>query len=216
MERLPRLHELIDEWNALAADSVFSHPLDLNGWAARLEPGLRVLDLGCGYGRATRTLVDSGFQAVGVDVAPAMVARGLEERPDLTLLAVEPGPLPFADASFDAACLLAVLTCLPSAEDREAVVAELRRVVRPGGWVLVSDLLVQADARNLERYQAGERRYGARWTFRLADGPVLRHFEERELLELFGAFELDLATPFEVRTMREHPARALRLWLRRA
>lgn len=213
-EPTPRADDLVAAWDALAPGAVFSHPLDLPGWSARVLPGARVLDLGCGYGRATRELADAGYRVVGADSSPAMLARARVERPDLELVRLTPGPLPFADESFDAACLLAVLTCVPDPDDREGLAAELVRVLRPGGWLFVSDLLVQSDERNRLRYAAGFAKFGAPGTFELPDGPVLKHFETDELGELFDAFHPDEEAPFDVTTMRGNVAHAIRIWFR--
>ncbi|MFB6393834.1 class I SAM-dependent methyltransferase [Polymorphospora lycopeni] len=96
------------------------------------RPGLRLLDLGAGTGRWARTLTTwyPGSHVVAVEPSPAM--RDRCSHPD-----VRPGhaadiPLPAADV--DAAWLSTVIHHVP---DLPAAAAELRRVVRPGGPVLI-------------------------------------------------------------------------------
>ncbi len=111
-----------------------------------------------------------------------MIARGRAAHPDLDSRHVEPGPLPFDDASFDAALLFAVLTSIPSAEHQQALVAEVERVLVPGGLLFVSDLWMQDDDRNRARYAAGERVHGTRGVFEHPEGAAFRH-PDREWLE---------------------------------
>lgn len=96
---------------------------------------LRLLDAGCGTGGTTVELERFG-RVVGVDLAwealkPA-ATRGLERH--LVQGTVE--RLPFADASFDAVTSFEVIYHLGVGDDRRAF-AELRRVVRPGGVLLL-------------------------------------------------------------------------------
>jgi len=98
------------------------------------QTDLRILDAGCGTGGTTLELERFGH-VVGVDLAWAALApargRGLRE---LARGTVE--TLPFADASFDVATSFEVLYHLGVASDTVAL-AELRRVLRPGGLLLL-------------------------------------------------------------------------------
>lgn len=108
--------------------------------------GRRVLDMGCGLGGASFMLAaDFGAGRVtGVDVAPDLVeraraaaeARGLSDR--IVFRAVEPGPLPFADAVFDAVFVKDVVCHI---EDKRAVFAEAARVLERGGRLLCADFV---------------------------------------------------------------------------
>jgi SAM-dependent methyltransferase len=104
-----------------------------------LAPGSRLLDAGCGSGRTLDELARYG-RVSGVDLSPEAV--GLARRrghDDVQVAYVE--ELPFADATFD------VVTCLDVVEhtpDDRATLAELRRVTRPGGLLLVTVPAYQA------------------------------------------------------------------------
>jgi len=105
-----------------------------------------VLDIGFGTAGPAITLARElgAGQVVGVDVeeplhrrAKAIVdAAGLSERIDLRL--VEPGPLPFGDASFDVVFSKDSIIHIP---DKGALFAEVRRVLKPGGTFAASDWL---------------------------------------------------------------------------
>ena len=198
-----------DYWTRVAWEKEFSHPLDVERLAPALPRDARVLDLGCGYGRTVAALRAAGWRdVVGVDSAPGMIARGRSEHPELDLRLVPEGPLPFEDASFDAVLLFAVLTCIPDDDEQRALVREARRVLRPGGVLYVSDLLLQDDARNRARYDR-------RGVFELPEGVVLRHHDPAWVDALLAAFERLSWTEPDVTTMNGHSARAFQFLGRR-
>lgn len=200
-------------WDAAATAKKFTHPLDAVRLREWLEPGSRILDFGCGQGRLCVELDALGYaQVVGVDSSPEMIARARASCPRYELLVSDGRALPFADASFDAVLLFAVLTCIPDGAAQKNLVASLKRVLRPGGLLLVSDYPLQEDARNRERYQhfAGELEpFG---TFRLPGGPVLRHHAREWFDELLAEFELRHREERDVLTMNGNPARVLQIW----
>jgi SAM-dependent methyltransferase len=104
-----------------------------------LGPGTRLLDAGCGSGRTLDELAHYG-QVSGVDLSPVAVdhARG-RGHADVRVAPVE--QMPFADGTFD------VVTCLDVIEhtpDDRASLAELARVTRAGGLMLVTVPAYQA------------------------------------------------------------------------
>jgi SAM-dependent methyltransferase len=106
-------------------------------WALRHGRGLRVLDFGCGNGQVVSGLIDRGVDAFGCDVyyeggdtssgvPEQLFSRGVVRR-------MEPRSIPFEDGSFD---LIINNTVLEHVESLEATLAELARVLRPGGKIL--------------------------------------------------------------------------------
>ena len=154
-----------------------------------MQPEARILDYGCGYGRALRTLHDAGFaNTVGLDSSTAMIERGRAQWPDLNLQSCPGRAIPFADHAFDAVLLLAVLTCLPRDADLEALLHEVRRVLRPGGLLLVNDFLLGADERNQARYARFVAQGLPLGVFNLPEGATMRHFAPERLRELLADF----------------------------
>ena len=108
--------------------------------AARIGRGMRVLDVACGTGRlallaAARVGADGGV--VGVDASERMLARARSGGSAASFEVADALALPFADASFDAATIGFGLRNLA---DYRRGLAEMRRVVRPGGRVVVLEI----------------------------------------------------------------------------
>lgn len=106
--------------------------------AAGLGPMSRVLEVGVGTGRIALPLSRRVGRIVGVDVARPMLDVLREKWSDepVRILEADATRLPFGDAAFDGALAIHLLHLVPT---WRAAVAELARVVRPGGAVLVND-----------------------------------------------------------------------------
>jgi SAM-dependent methyltransferase len=98
-----------------------------------LGRGRRVLDLGCRSGALTRHFLD-GNEVVGLDVDAAALAKAAERGIQPVQANVEE-PLPFEDGSFDAVVAGELLEHL---QFPDALLAEIRRVLRPGGVLVGS------------------------------------------------------------------------------
>ncbi|HSK25810.1 MAG TPA: class I SAM-dependent methyltransferase [Jiangellales bacterium] len=100
--------------------------------------GLRVLEVGCGAAQCSRWLAGQGARVVGLDVSAEQLrhARRLDDRSGTALALVQGDAcaLPFADDSFDLAC--SAYGAVPFVADSALLMAEVARVLRPGGrWV---------------------------------------------------------------------------------
>ncbi|MGZ8867024.1 MAG: methyltransferase domain-containing protein [Thermoanaerobaculia bacterium] len=122
-------------------------------YAAKLTPGSRVLDCGCGNGVSVDVLMELGFDARGVDLSSLRRWQWREREHRDRLAVASALRLPFADGAFDTVLSSGVIEHIGVTEeggatysvaplpDRDALrrgyVAELLRVTRPGGSVFV-------------------------------------------------------------------------------
>jgi SAM-dependent methyltransferase len=131
-----------DGWSAVAAEwaelwGAFADPVrHAVIEATGIGPGSRVLDVGCGSGELLAMLESVGADAAGVDPAQRMleIARSLAPRADVRTGVAD--ALPWPDDSFD---VVVAVNALQFADDTDDALAELARVVVPGGFVAVAN-----------------------------------------------------------------------------
>lgn len=98
--------------------------------AAGVGAGTRVLDVACGPGYGAGGAAARGANAVGLDLAPNMVAEAARNFPDADFRVGEGDALPFGDGDFDAVVSSFGIMHMPDPDD---AIAEARRVLAPGG-----------------------------------------------------------------------------------
>ncbi|MBO8187704.1 bifunctional 2-polyprenyl-6-hydroxyphenol methylase/3-demethylubiquinol 3-O-methyltransferase UbiG [Streptomyces spirodelae] len=127
-------------------------PLAPLGWIARARAGFvpeagsgrdRLLDVACGGGLFGPQLTGKGYRVHGVDLSATALAEARQHGFDAVVRA-DIGRLPFADESFD---VVTAGQCLEHVPDPYAVVAELCRVLRPSGTLIVDTIADTARAR---------------------------------------------------------------------
>jgi 2-polyprenyl-3-methyl-5-hydroxy-6-metoxy-1,4-benzoquinol methylase len=120
------------EWNS----AIVSRLVDL------LPTGARVLDVGCGYGRIALPLASMGYNVEAIDLSPELIqaARGAAAKQGV-LVDFKIGSmtrLPYAAAAFDAVlCLWSAFHELLGREEQSTALAEMWRVLAPGGFALI-------------------------------------------------------------------------------
>ena len=113
--------------------------LGLEALQSKLKPGAPVLDLCCGSGEAAAPWLAAGFSVTGLDLSPLALALAARRHPSLKRvegLAEEP---PLQDDSFCAIQLSVALHEFPRRE-RELVLRQSLRLLKPGGWLVIVDL----------------------------------------------------------------------------
>jgi SAM-dependent methyltransferase len=115
-----------------------------DGW---LPSGEAVLDVGCGAGSEAGFLHQTGWRVAGVDLSAAALALAAASHPGPGYLRADLRRLPFGNAVFDAAVDRGCFHYL-AAGGRQGYAAELRRVLRPGGRLLLRASLKAAGVRN--------------------------------------------------------------------
>jgi ubiquinone/menaquinone biosynthesis C-methylase UbiE len=123
--------------------------LDAGGGAE----GKRLLDVACGTGRTLAQMAEAhpALKLYGLDLSPYYVqeARGtLDHVPDVSLVAENAEHMPFADGLFDVVTSVYLFHELPK-NARRRVLAEMYRVLRPGGLLVIEDSAQYADAEEI-------------------------------------------------------------------
>jgi SAM-dependent methyltransferase len=151
----------------------------------------RALDVGTGAGALALALAPLVHEVVGVDQVPELLALARERAAGLKnvqFVEADGTALPFPDFSFD---LAGTLRTLHHVHRPELVVAELARVTRPGGHVLVVDQIAPVDpleALVLDRF---ERARDSSHERLLPDGDLRQLFEANRLVLLRDRHELE-------------------------
>jgi SAM-dependent methyltransferase len=126
-------------WGARPADWALSEDRQLPTYEAALastglEPGWRVLDIGCGVGSFLRLVSDRGALPSGLDASEALVGFARSRLPQADLRVGEMERLPWEDDSFD---LVTGFNAFFFADDIVAALREARRVAKPGAPVVI-------------------------------------------------------------------------------
>jgi SAM-dependent methyltransferase len=115
-------------------------PLDralLDRFAERLRGRGVVCDMGCGPGQIGRYLAARGLPVVGLDLSPGMVAQAAALNPDITFRAGDMGALDEPDGAWAGIAAFYSIIHIPPGEV-VAALTEMRRVLQPGGLLLLA------------------------------------------------------------------------------
>jgi SAM-dependent methyltransferase len=167
-----------------------------------------ILDVGCGIGQTDELLRPHVGQLCGVDVAAEAIKRAAQANPSVAYDVYDGGRLPYDDASMDVAFSICVMHHV-DVQDRPQFAAELRRVVRPKGLVVVFEHnpynpLTRKVVRECP-FDEGVVLLNRRTVFRLLKGAGLQPVEARYVI--FLPFDRGFVPPIE-RTLAWLPAGA--------
>jgi demethylmenaquinone methyltransferase / 2-methoxy-6-polyprenyl-1,4-benzoquinol methylase len=132
-DRIAERYDLVNDLTSLGQD---------RGWRRRTvdavdpRPGQRILDLAAGTGTSSEPFAAAGATVVPTDLSLGMLEVGKRRRPGLAFVAGDALRLPYADGVFDA---VTISFGLRNVEDTAAALAELRRVTRPDGRLVVCE-----------------------------------------------------------------------------
>jgi SAM-dependent methyltransferase len=176
----------------------------------RIEPGLRVLDVGCGGGRNLVYMLREGFDVAAVDQDPhavghmrALAARLAPGLPadNFRVEAIE--ALSFPDASADVVIASAVLHFASSQSHFDAMLASIWRVLAPGGLLFARLASSIGIADRVQPLGGG--------TFRLPDGSDRFLVDERMLMEIGERLGADPVDPLKTTVVQNQ--RAMTTWV---
>lgn len=177
-------------WDQAAEEKEFSTPLQQDLFRDYVPKNALILDHGCGYGRILRELQQAGYTNLyGTDPSPKMIERAARELANISLAVTDGEHIPFADETFEVVSLIAVLTSVIADQAQQEMIAEIKRVLKPGGLIYINDFLLNQDERNLSRYQKYQDAYGKYGVFELPEGAVCRHHSPGWIKSLLAEFE---------------------------
>lgn len=131
-------------WTGLSVEDVTLRTAQQRVFVELLAPvfrdlgGLSILDVGCGSGRWLRWYLELGAdpaRVAGVDVSDVRFAEGRAINSRVAMQVIDGEHLPFDDGSFDLVTQWVCFMCIPDEAWRHRMAAEMRRVLRPGGYV---------------------------------------------------------------------------------
>jgi SAM-dependent methyltransferase len=129
-----------DEYTRRIFEELEHKPLDrqlLDRFAARVQSIGPACDLGCGPGHVARYLQERGVQVVGIDLSPAMVSHARELNPGIEFRQGDMRSLEIEDKAWGGIAAFYSLIHIPPPEV-VPVLGELKRVLRPGGTLLLA------------------------------------------------------------------------------
>lgn len=128
----PQINQELDKWMLSSIEDVI--------WQLKDKKNIRVLDLGCGYGRLSKPLLEKfkNLKAFGVDISKNYVKLYNENLgPDGKAIYGDIRRLPFRKNFFDIVFVVTTLMYLTKKEDQKKAMEEIIRVVKPGGKFVV-------------------------------------------------------------------------------
>ncbi len=192
-------------WDKVAGKKEFTVKFYPELLAGFLNPDSAILDVGCGYGRTLLELAADGYTSLyGTDISASMLKLARQALPSATFVQSRDLTIPFPDNHFEAVLLIAVLTSITADADQGKIIAEIFRVLKPGGVIYAGDFLLNTDERNQKRYQRFEHKYHCYGVFELDEGAVLRHHDEAYIRQLFSPFAGLNFKPVIHHTMNNH------------
>ena len=139
MEAALRLPDIGEIFETILVPAIFDrYARELVDRARPIGPSDRILDLGCGTGIVARILrerLGGAARIIGLDASAAMIGKARSVAPELDFRDGNAMALPFPDHSFDLVLSQQMLQFVP---DRAAALREARRVLVPGGRLLLS------------------------------------------------------------------------------
>lgn len=134
-------------------------------------PRARALDVGCGTGGNLETIERRGYLTVGIDRSPLALDLARSSHREASLVCADANRLgdAFAAGSFDLVTVLNVLYHEWISDEAE-VLDQIRRVLRPGGWLLLTEPAFESLRRRHDRIDSGLRRYSRRRLVQIVEG----------------------------------------------
>ena len=171
-------------WEQEGANKKFTHDLS-PGWIENVPLDSWVLDLGCGYGRITKQLYESGYaNIVGYDPSRSMISRAVKENAGPTYTFRKDDIL---NHKYSLVVCFALFTSCPEPENQMELKNIIEKQAARKAYLYISDYLTSENAHYADRYEQNKR--GIYGCFGSKDTAVFRHHDPDHFSQLFSAWK---------------------------
>ncbi len=118
---------------------------DLKDLQPFAKSGMSILDIGCGNGRLYQMFDGLSIRYTGVDQSEGLIEKARERFPEAEFVVASMVELPLPDASFDLIYSIAAFHHLPTEELRLQALGEMKRVLKPGGKIIMTNWNAQSN-----------------------------------------------------------------------
>ncbi len=138
MSSLSKIYDQISP--EFSASRVLAWP-ELSVVIPYIQDGFKILDLGCGAGRLLTALASSAkkFDYTGIDFSEGLISEARRLFPERNFLLADMNHLDFAPQSFNLVCAVASFHHLPSPREREKLLKDVYRWLKPGGYFFMTN-----------------------------------------------------------------------------
>jgi len=150
----PILHPQTPKWFNRVFDELQLRAFRRALKIASFPAGSRILDIGCGTGRWVRRYAELGFSPTGVDATFRMLVIARAQQTRAPMVVGLASNLPFSDASFDGLSDITVVQHIPY-DLQGAALREMVRILRPGGRMILFELVQGKDPHIFPRTSVG-------------------------------------------------------------
>eukprot|EP01007_Sphenomonas_quadrangularis_P000211 NODE_1079_length_1014_cov_53.398964_g895_i0.p1 GENE.NODE_1079_length_1014_cov_53.398964_g895_i0~~NODE_1079_length_1014_cov_53.398964_g895_i0.p1 ORF type:complete len:270 (+),score=26.03 NODE_1079_length_1014_cov_53.398964_g895_i0:32-811(+) len=182
-------------WNKTAGEKEFKTPFRPELWQQYVpDKSAKVLDWGCGSGRIIASLIQLGYSNVeGLENAVRVSELAKSRLPGVPIHLATSKRTSLRSESYDVVILFETLSCICVNFEQIRLLDEIKRVLKPGGLLIVNEFLIHEDDRNIARYNDLQEMYSQLdlpyGVFEHPEGVILRHHDEAYLMHLFDGFD---------------------------
>jgi len=196
-------------WNEIGLTKTFKSPFYLEKLSSLVYRDQLVVDYGCGYGRILNYLHSHGYRNLtGYDYAPSMIEKGRKTYPHLNLHPIPSSTeLPLNERTADLLILSMVLYCNPYDEDQTNMFKEIQRVLKRGGYLYFTDILLTDSEEYRYRYKHCRSQPDQYGVFLTSEGLTVRHHDTEWIFQLLKGFDVIWFEQFNHVTMNDNPVR---------
>ena len=200
-------------WNEIGFKKNFNDIFFTEELISHLKKDDRIVEYGCGYGRILNILWDRGYRnLIGFDLSPKMLERGKEEHPKLDIrLMSESAKIDFPDNEADVAILSTVICSIYKFEEQAQVFDEMRRILKPGGFLYICDFQLTETDYYYEKYDKFAPKDSKEYGIYKSQDTLVRHHSVPYLIERLTGFEVIWKVSIDTVNVNNHPVKAFHL-----